>query len=131
MLNTWAIVEIISFGPLHTKTLNPKPLCPNNDRDTWPHLLSRCENPHTKGLRVSRHNKAVHVIAQTLQANKSTRFFTLTNANNFNNKPPDSTLPEWLLKCTYTTCKCQAKLRLDIMHNRSPQTPILPPMNLG
>lgn len=119
------------FWPL----THPNPnctLCPNNDRDTWPHLLSTCENPHIKGLRISRHNKAVHLVAQTLQANKFTRFFTLINAGNFNNKPPESTVPEWLLRCTCTptTCQCQAKLRPDILciigaPNQS-QTPIPP-----
>ena len=55
-------------------------LCHINNRDSWPHLLALCEHPFLKGLRISKHDKAVHLITQTLQANKYTRFFTLTNA---------------------------------------------------
>ena len=107
-------------------------LCHKNDRDTWPHLLSMCENPYLKGLRVSRHDKAVHLITQTLQANMNTRFFTLTNAGKINNKPPDQTIPDWLLKCTcpQPPCQCHAKLRPDILciigapkHTQTPMAP--------
>ena len=45
-------------------------LCHSNDIDTWPHLLSTCEHPCLKGLWIACHNKAVHLITQTLQANK-------------------------------------------------------------
>ena len=92
-------------------------LCHKNERDTWPHLLSTCEHPFLKGLRIARHNKAVHLLTQTLQANKNTRFFTLTNAGNFNNQPQEQTVPGWLLQCTChpNTCHCQAKLRPDIL----------------
>ena len=103
------------FWPL--KYPNPNcTLCHNQDRDTWPHLLSTCEHPYLKGLRIARHNKATHLITQTLQANKNTRFCTLTNAGNLNNQPQDSTVPEWLLKCTcpQQPCQCSAKLRPDI-----------------
>jgi hypothetical protein len=74
------------FWPL--KYQNPNcTLCRTNDRDTWPHLLYTCEHPYLKGLRIARHNKAAHLIAQTLQANKNTRFFTLTNAGKLPNQP--------------------------------------------
>ena len=103
------------FWPL----THPNPnctLCKRNDRDTWPHLLSTCEQPYLKCLRIARHNKAVYLITQTLQAHKSTRFFTLTNAGHQNNTPPKRTIPEWFLDCTCTqaTCQCQAKLSPDI-----------------
>ena len=106
-------------------------LCQNNDRDTWPHLLSTCEHPYLKGLTIARHNKAVHLIIQTLQANKHTRFFTPTNAGNLNNQPQDQTVLEWLLACTcpQRICQCQTKLRPDIMciigTPNQTQTPIL------
>ena len=72
-----------------------------------------CENPYVKGLRIASHDKAVHLIVHTLQANKETRFFTLTNAGKINNEPPDQTIPDWLLKCTcpQPPCRCHAKLR--------------------
>lgn len=54
----------------HTPT--PIALCPLNDQDTWPHLLFKCENQHLEGLRIARHNKAMHLITQTLQTNKQT-----------------------------------------------------------
>ena len=49
------------FWPLTHQNLNYT-LCHKNDRDTWPHLLSMCENPYIKGLRIARHDKAVHLI---------------------------------------------------------------------
>ena len=118
------------FWPLTHQT--PKCiLCHNNDIDTWPHLLLTCGNPYMKGLRIAWHNKAVHLITQTLQANKITRFFTLTNAGNLNNKPPDQTFPHWLLKstCTQTTCQCQAKIRLDILCIIGAPKQTLPPIS--
>ena len=60
-------------------------LCHNNDRDTWSHVLSTCEHPYRKGLRIARHNKAVHLITQTLQANKNTRLYTVPNVGKINN----------------------------------------------
>ena len=55
------------FWPL--KFPNPNcTLCHKNDRVTWPHILSMCEHPYLKGLRIAHHNKAVHLITQTLQA---------------------------------------------------------------
>ena len=40
------------FWPL--KFQNPNcTLCHKNDRDTWPHLLSMCEHPYLKGLRIA------------------------------------------------------------------------------
>ena len=78
------------FWPL--KFQNPNcTLCHRNDRDTWLHLLSMCEHPYLKELRIARHNKAVHLITQTLQANKHTRFYTLTNAGTFNNRTQEQT----------------------------------------
>ena len=103
------------FWPLTHPNPNCAP-CQRNDRDTWPHLLSTCERPYLKGLRIAWHNKAIHLITQTLQAYKNTWFFTLTNAGHQNNTPPEQTIPEWLLNCTCTqiTCQCQAK---NHMHN--------------
>ena len=76
-----------------------------------------CEHPYLKGFRIARHNKAVHLITQTLQANKHTRFLTRVNAGHLNNRPQEDTIPEWLLACTcpQTPCQCQAKLRPDIL----------------
>jgi hypothetical protein len=119
------------FWPL--KFQNPNcTLCHKNDRDTWPHLLSMCEHPYLKGLRIARHNKAVHLITQTLQANKHTRYYTLTNAGNHNNINQEQIVPKWLIECTcpQTRCQCQAKLRPYILcikgvpNNTS--TPLLP-----
>ena len=80
------------FGPL--KYQNPNcALCHKNNRDTWPHVLSMCEHPYLNGLEIAHHNKAVHLNVQTLQANKHTRFYTLTNAGNHNNMSPKNTIP--------------------------------------
>jgi hypothetical protein len=91
-----------------------------------------CEHPYLKGLRIARHNKAVHLITQTLQANKHTRYYTLTNAGTHNNISQEQTIPEWLLKCTcpQTRCQCHAILKPDILcvigapnNNTTPLTP--------
>jgi len=99
------------FWPLTHQNLNCT-LCHKNDGDTWPHLLSSWENPYLRGLRIARHDKAVHLITHTLQANKNIKFFRLANARKINNKIPDQTIPYWLLKCTcpQTPCGCHAKL---------------------
>ena len=124
-----------NFWPLTHKNPNCT-LCQRSDRDTWPHLLSTCEHPYLKGLRIARHNKAVHLITHTLQTHKNTWYLTLTNACHPNNTPREQTILEWLLKCTctQTTCQCQAKLR---PHNmciiEAPnqiQTPITPSSKL-
>ena len=99
------------------------PLAHHNPNCTLCHLNGRatptstCEHPYLKGLRIARHNKAVHLIIQTLQANKNTRYYTLTNACINNNKSPDQTIPQWLLRCTclQPPCLCLAKLRPDIL----------------
>lgn len=110
-------------------------LCQSNDRDTWPHLLRTCKNPYLKGLRITRHNKAIHLITQTLQANKNTKFFTMINTGNLNNQLPDHTISEWLIAytCSQTKCQYQAKLRPDITciigAPNQTQTPILPSPN--
>ena len=104
------------FWPL--KFPNPNcTLCHKNDRDTWSHLLSMCEHPYLKGLTIARHNKAVHLIIQTLQANEHTRYYTLTNAGNTNTNNQDQTVPEWLITCTcpQTRCPCHARLRPNIL----------------
>jgi hypothetical protein len=119
--NTWG--KKIIFWP-HTHQNPNCTLCHKNDRNTWPHLLSLCENPYLTGLRISRHDKAVHLMTQTLQANKNTHFFTLINANKINNKFQDQTIPKWLLKCTCPTnplpMPCQTQTRHNL-HNRSPK----------
>jgi hypothetical protein len=119
------------FWPL--KFQNPNcTLCDKHDRDTWPHLLSMCKHPYLKGLRITRHNKAVHLITQTLRVNKHIRCYTLTNTGNLNNINQEQTVPEWLIECTctQTRCQCHAKLRPNIMcilgvPNHTP-TPLLP-----
>jgi len=35
---------------------------------------------------IAHHNKVVHLLTETLQANKHTRFYTLTNVGNLKNK---------------------------------------------
>ena len=105
--------------------LNPNcTLCHKNDRDTWPHLLSLCEHPYLKGLRISKYDKAIHLITQTLQANKNTRYFTLTNAGKINNKPSDQTILDWLLKCTCPQIPLPVPGQTQTIHsthNRSPK----------
>ena len=104
------------FWPLKFQIPNCT-LCPKNDKDTWPHLLSMCEHPYLKGLRIARHNNAVHLITQTLQANKHTRYYTLTNVGNLNNTNQQQIVPKWLSECTclQTKGQCHTRLRPDIL----------------
>ena len=119
------------YWPL--KFQNPNcTLCHKNDKDTWPHLLSMCKHPYLKGLRIACHNNAVHLITQTLQANKHTIYYTLTNAGNLNNNSQEQIVPIWLIECTctQTRCQCHAMLRPHILciigvPNHTP-TPFLP-----
>jgi hypothetical protein len=69
------------------------------------------------GLRIARHNKSVHLITQTLQANKHNIYYTLTNAGNTNNNSQEHTVPDWLIDstCPQTRCQCHARLRPDIL----------------
>jgi hypothetical protein len=119
------------FWPLTHQNPNCT-LCHLNGKDTWPHLLSTCKYPYLKGLRIAHHNKAIHLITQTLQANKNTQFLTLTNVGKLNNKLPEQTIPYLLLQCTCSeiTCQRQAKLLHDIMciigAPHPTQTPIEP-----
>ena len=60
-----------TFSP--TTHSNPNcTLCPRNEIDTWPHLLSQCSSQYIKGPRITRHNKALHHIVHSLQLNKQT-----------------------------------------------------------
>ena len=102
-----------------------------NDRDTWPHLISMCEHPYLKGLRIALHNNAVHLITQNITSQQA-HPITLINACNLNNTNQQQIVPEWLLErtCTQTKCRLQARLRLDVLcvlgaPNQTP-TPLLP-----
>ena len=93
-------------------------------------LLGLVGHPHHS------HALALHsnpnLITHALQANKYTRFYTLTNAGHLNNKPPENTIPEWVIKCTCSqpTCQCPAKLWPDVLcligAPNHTQTPIAP-----
>ena len=102
------------------------------DKCAPPGYLVCTQHPYLKGLRIARHNKAVHLIAETLQSNKNTRFYPLTNAGKTHNTTPKQTIPEWLLQCIcpQITCQCQAKLRPNILcilgAPAQTQTPITP-----
>ena len=111
------------FWPLTYQNPNCT-LCHKNGRDTWPHLLSTCEHPYLKGLRIARHNKAIHLTTHTLQAHKNTRFFTLSNAGHLNNQPQEQTVPYWLLQCTCPQKLCTMPMPSQtktghLVHDRS------------
>lgn len=91
-------------------------LCPNNDKDTRPCLLSACTHQHIIGLKMAKQYKVVRLILQTLKVNKSMWFLTLANARTKNDQPP----PQLYMVGYYhaqapTTGKCMAKLRLYIL----------------
>ena len=110
---------------LATQIPNPQcTICHRNDRDTWPHLLTICEHPYLKGLRIARHNKAIHIITQTLQANKYTRFYTLIIACNLNNLEPIKNCLVMAYKMHMFTNKFSMLSQIKtiyLMHTRCPK----------
>ena len=117
MLNTWATIERTFFWP-QTYTNPNCTLCHNNDKDTWPHLLSLCNNKSLKGLRIASHNTTTHQLTNLLKPNEHTRHLTLTNTIKQHGNQQDNTIPPWILRCTCnnTRCECLAKLRPDIIY---------------
>lgn len=71
-------------------------LCHLKHIDDRLHLLS-CYNQHIANLRITRHNKAIHVIANLLLMHPSTKNCTLIHASTTNNQPPNNTLASWLI----------------------------------
>ena len=90
-------------------------LCHNNDKDTWPHLLSTCEHPYLKGLRIARHNKATHLITQTLQANKKYQILHFDKCWQLKQPTPRPNSPRVAPQMHMPQQPCQAKLRPDIL----------------
>lgn len=72
---------------------------------------------HLGGLRITKHNKVIHRIAQTLQANKFTWYFILTHTGSHSNTPPYPQSHNGYLQCTciHPPCHCLAKLRPNIL----------------
>jgi hypothetical protein len=105
------------FWP-HTHTNPNCTLCQINDKDTWPYLLSLCNNKFLKGLRIARHNAIAHQLTNLLKSNVYTRHLTLVNVGNQHGNYQDNTIPPWILSCTCNTIRyeCLAKLRLDIVY---------------
>ena len=97
-------------------------LCPHYQINTWPHLLSACSIQHINGLRIARHNIAIHKVAHTLQSNKHTICYNLLNASNQHSRPQDNPIPTWFLqwKCNLTPCTCMAKTTHPLC-TRSPE----------
>ena len=68
--------------------MHPIPNCalgPSNDSDNWARLLSTSTDQHIKRLQIAQNNKAIHLVLQTINANKDTWFFALANARTINN----------------------------------------------
>ena len=88
------------------KFTNPKcTLYQNDDKDTWPHLLSLCNHKFFKALKIARHNIATHQLINLLKSCIHTKHYTLTNIGNKGDLPHDSTTPPWILQCSYQTTK--------------------------
>jgi hypothetical protein len=63
-------------------------------------------------LRIKRHNKAVGELRKLIVSSPTFRCTTFMNAGYFNENPPESTVPHWLLPCTCSTQKCQCNSQL-------------------
>ena len=92
-------------------------ICNSTDPDTWLHVLLKCKHPHMHGLIVQRHNAAVREIRKLLLSASESRCLIYMNAGTFNDKPPENTVPPWLLPCTCNTqkCHCNARLKPDLL----------------
>ena len=102
-----------------TRYPNPNcEICNYNLKDTWLHVLLKCNNPIIHGFIVQRHNKAVWTIRKILLSNPITRYHTIMNAGKFMNAPPENTVPFWLLPCSCDSqrCHCIARFKLDILY---------------
>ena len=115
--NTWANHRKNLSWP-HTHTNPNCTLCQMNDKDTWPHLLSLCNNKFLKSLRIARHNVDAHQVTNLLKSNLCTRHLTLINAGNQHGNHQKNTIMPWILSCTRNTtrCECLAKLRPDLVY---------------
>jgi hypothetical protein len=74
-------------------------ICNSTDPDTWLHVLLKCKYPYMHGLIVQRHNATVQEIKKSLLSAIKSRCLIYMNAGTFNNKPPENTVPPWLLPC--------------------------------
>ena len=103
-------------------------ICNSTDPDTWLHVLLKCKHLHMHGLIVQRHNAAVREIRKLLLSASESRCLIYMNAGTFNDKPPENTVPPWLLPCTCNTqkCHCNARLKPNLLcvqgleHNSHP-----------
>ena len=93
------------------------PICNSSDADTWLHVLLKCKQHHIHALITNRHNKAVWAIRKLLVSHRVTRHYILMNASTYNERPPENTVPTWLLPCTCDSprCHCNARLKPDIL----------------
>ena len=111
-------------------------LCYNNDNDTWPHLLSLCNNKFLKGLRIARHNVTTHQLTNLLKSNEHIRHLTLTSVGKQHGNQQDNTTLSWILRCTCnnTQCECLAKLQPDVVYihgaTYKQNDPLIPTPNL-
>ena len=71
--------------------------------DTWLHVLLKCKQQHIHALIIKRHNKVVWEVHKLIMSNKISRHYTLMNAETYNERPQENTLPTWLLPCTCGT----------------------------
>ena len=78
-----------------------------NEKDTWLHVLLKCNNPIIYGLKVKRHKQVLWELCKLLLSIPSTRCYTLMNAGKSMNSPAENTIPSWLLQCLYNTQRCQ------------------------
>lgn len=66
-------------------------LCYNNDKDTWSHLLSLCNNKFLKALRIAKHNDMTYQLTNLLKSNERT--LTLISAGKQHDNQQANTIP--------------------------------------
>ena len=77
-----------------TKCPNPNcEVCHLQEKDTWVHVLFKCNNHIIHGFIVQRYNKVVWEIHKLLLSNPITRCYTIMNAGKFMSSSPDNTVP--------------------------------------
>ena len=106
-------------------------ICNSLEPDTWLHVLLNCRQSHIHALRIKRHNKAVWALRKLIVSSKHSRCYILMNAGTFNDKPPENTVPSWLLPCTcgLQRCHCNARFKPDIIYVKGLPYQANPPNN--
>ena len=92
-------------------------ICNSVEPDIWLHILLNCRQSHIHALKIKRHNKAIWALRKLIVSSKHCRCYILMNVGTFNDKPPENTVPPWLLlyTCGLQRCHYNARFKPNII----------------